>query len=163
MWIHKNTFTIGGLENIGYSPGQDFLLVLSSQGQGIFDCRTGEKIARLTTGSDWWKKFNEKTNSIFGFDFLSHVEIPTFCLIGQDNLSKKTHDGWMLNVSDPEPDDKPFEKYLVRKIYLTSPNGKEHIFITKDGPCELRAFGFSDTGESFVVALSCDLTIFCRA
>ncbi|AYQ33882.1 hypothetical protein [Runella sp. SP2] len=162
MWTHKNTFAIGGLENIGYAPGQDFLIVLSSQGQGIFNCKTGEKVARQYDDSDSWEKFNESTNSIVGFDVLENVEINTCGLYGEDNLSKTTQDGWALTVSEPEPDDKPFEKYLVKRIYLQSADKKEKIFVGKDGACELRAFGFSDTGDTFVIALSCDLTIYSR-
>jgi len=162
MWTLKNTFAIGGLENIGYASDQDFLIVLSSQGQGIFNCKTGEKVARQNDDSDWWDKFNESTNSIVGFDFLENVKITTCGLYGEDNLSKTTEDGWALTISEPEPDDKPFEKYLVKRIYLQSPDKKEKLFVGKDGACELRAFGFSDTGDTFIIALSCDLTIYSR-
>jgi hypothetical protein len=34
--------------------------------------------------------------------------------------------------------------------------------IGEDGACELRAAGFSPTGQSFVIATSCDLTIIAR-
>jgi hypothetical protein len=142
MWTHKNTFAIGGLVNIGYAHEQDFLLVLSSQGQGIFNCKTGEKIARQYDDSDWWDKFNESTNSIAGFDFLENIEIVTCGLYGDDDLAKTTQDGWTLVVSEPEPDDEPFEKYLVKRIYLQSPEKKEKLFVEKDGACELRALVF---------------------
>lgn len=162
MWTYKNTFAIGGLENVGYAPDQDLLIVLSSQGQGIFDCLKGEKIARLQNDSDWWKDFNETTNSIVGFDLLENIEISTCGLYGEDNLSKSTSDGWTLITSEPQPDDKPFEEYLVQRVYLISPDKQQKVFITKDGPCELRALGFSKTEKSFIVALSCDLTIYSR-
>lgn len=162
MWVHKNTFAVGGLENIGYAPDQDFLLVLSSQGQGIFNCTTGEKVARSYDDSDWFNQLGKADNSILGFDILASIKISTCGAYGEDNLSKRTKDGWALIVSDPEPDDAPFEKYMVRKIYLLSPDMEEKVFITSDGPCELRAFGFSETGETFVVGLSCDLVIYSR-
>ncbi|MGY6647451.1 hypothetical protein [Wenyingzhuangia sp. IMCC45574] len=81
---------------------------------------------------------------------------------GGDNLSKKTKDSWSLTATLPEPDDKPFEEYLVRRVYLISPDKKEKIFVGKDAACELRAFGFSSTGKSFVIATSCDLIIYSR-
>lgn len=162
MWTHKNTFAVGGLHEVGYAPNQDHLIVLSSQGQGIFDCIKGEKIARLHNGLDWWEDFNEETNSIRGFDVLADFEIPVSGLDTSDTLPKRTADGWSLIASSPEPDDKPFEKYLVQRIYLVSPNKKEMIYVGKDGACELRAFGFSETGNSFIVALSCDLVIWAR-
>lgn len=162
MWIHKNTFAIGGLENVGYASEQDLLIILSSHGQGVFDCIKGERIARQNNDSDWWQNFNQVTNSIAGFDVLENIEISTYGLYGGDHLPKATTDGWTLTISKSEADDKPFENYLVQKIYLVSPDKKEKIFVVKDGACELRAFGFSDTGKSFIVALSCDLTIYSR-
>ena len=163
MWTHRHTFSIGGLDNVGYAAKQDILLVLSSQGQGIFDCKTGEKIARKHDDSGWWQKFNETTNSIIGFDILDNIEIITCGLFGGDSLSKTTKDGWELIESEPEPDEGPFEKYLVKKIYLVSPDKDQKLFVGKDGACELRAFGFSETGETFIIALSCDLTIYSRS
>lgn len=163
MWTHKNSFAIGGLENVGFAPDKDYLIVLSSQGQGIFDCKTGEKIARqYDKDDDWWDKFNEETNSVLGFDILNNIEIPTYGLYGDDNLPKRTEDGWELICTAPEPDDKPFERYSVQKIYLISPNKKDKIYITKDGPCEHRAFGFSNSGKALIVASSCELVIYSR-
>lgn len=162
MWTHKNTFAIGGLENVGYAPRQDCLIVLSSQGLGIFDCISGEKIARLNNDVDWLQSFNQDTNSIIGFDVLDKIEISTCGLYGEDHLPKATDDDWTLALSLPEPDDKPFDNYLIRKIHLISPDKKQKILVAKDGACELKAFGFSDTGQSFVVALSCEITIYSR-
>ena len=162
MWTHKNTFAIGGLENVGYGQHKDLLIVLSSQGQAIFDCVKGEKVARRYNDSGWWNDFNEVTGSIIGFDQLADTEIQTCGLYGEYNLPKATVDGWTLVVSEAEPDDKPFEKYLVHKIYLIFPDKKQKHLVGKDGPCELRAFGFSETGNSFIIALSCDLTIYSR-
>jgi hypothetical protein len=45
-WKVATVFAIGGLTKVGYAPDSDFLLVISSQGQGVFDCLKGEKIAR---------------------------------------------------------------------------------------------------------------------
>jgi len=50
----------------------------------------------------------------------------------------------------------------VQKIYLISPNKKQKIFLSKDGPCEHRAFGFSDSGKTLVIASSCELVIYSR-
>jgi hypothetical protein len=163
MWIHKNTFAIGALENVGFAPGQDKLLVLSTQGQGIFDCITGEKIVQKNDGADWWNNFNETTNSISGFDCLDGTIVATHGLYGDDHLLKDTQDGWTLSISKPEPDEKPFEKYLIQKIYLISPDEQQKIFIAKDGPCEFRAYGFSETGNSFIIASNCDLIIYSRS
>jgi hypothetical protein len=163
MWTHKNTFAIGGLENVGYAPQQDVLIVLSTQGQGIFDCRLGERLAREYDNANWWYQFNQTTHSIVGFDILEHIEIRTCGVYGDDHLAKSSSDGWSLVISEPEPDDIPFEKYLVRRVFLVSPDKDTQLLVGKDGACELRAFGFSDTGNTFVIALSCELVIYSRS
>ena len=137
MWTHRNTYAIGGLENVGFAPNQDLLIVLSSQGQGIFDCISGEKVARQNNNLNWWENFNQSTNSILGFDRLSNIEIKTCGLYGIDNLPKSTTDGWTLFASEAEPDDKPFENSLIRRIYLISPDQQQKNAVCKDGPCEL--------------------------
>lgn len=158
MWVHKNTFAIGGLENIGYSPNSDYLIVLSSQGQGIFNCEKGEKTAR--NYDDWWDNFNEEDNTVKGSGIFENKIISTCGLYGDDNLPKVTSGGWSLEITDPEPDDYPFQQYKVSKIYLLSPDKNEKILVAKDGPCEYRAYGFSPTEKSFVIALSCEIVIY---
>lgn len=160
MYKYKNTFTIGGLEDIGYAPGTDILLVLSSQGEGLFDCTEGRKLARRSNDFDWWKRYNSQNSSIEGFDILQGIIIKTSGLIAGDNLVKKMNDYELVSVA--EHDDKPFEEYTVNKIYLNKGNTGEIVFITKDGPCEIRAFGFSETGNSFAIALSCEIIIYSR-
>lgn len=162
MYIHKETFAIGGLHEVGFAPDQDLLIVLSSQGQGIFDCIKGEKIAREHNDMDWWDNYTEETGTVTGFDVLSNVEIPTSGLHSEDKLPKTTADGWELIVTEPEPNEPPFENFLIQKIYLVSPDKNEKIYVAEDGACELRAFGFSGTGNSFIVATSCDLVIWNR-
>lgn len=55
MYKYIQTFAIGGLQNIGFLT--DELIVLSTQGTGIFNCLTGEKIGR--DNEDWWGNFDE--------------------------------------------------------------------------------------------------------
>ena len=78
----KDTFAIGGLQNIGFVPGKDLLIVLSAQGQGIFDCSTVQRIAR--SNEEWYQKFNDETFSVDGFDILSNTSIPTSGIYGGD-------------------------------------------------------------------------------
>lgn len=160
MWIHKNTHAIGGLENIGYADNSDLLIVLSSQGMGTFDCIKGEKIER--DPSDWWPQFDESTATMQGFGILKGTIIQTTGLYGHYTLPQETTDGWRLIEGEKEYDNPPFDNYLITKIFLSPPTNESFIFISKDGPCELRAFGFSPTGNSFVVALSCELIIWSR-
>jgi hypothetical protein len=48
-WIGLATHAIGGLTGVGFANNSDLLLVVSSQGRGVFDCRTGQRIARDRT------------------------------------------------------------------------------------------------------------------
>jgi len=45
-WRHVASHGIGGLTDIGYGEGSDLLLVVSHNGRGVFDCLSGERVAR---------------------------------------------------------------------------------------------------------------------
>jgi hypothetical protein len=156
MYKYIQTFAIGGLQNIGYIGKSDNLIVLSMQGRGLFNCLAGEKIFRDSNG--WQADFDETNNSVKWFD---GEIIKTYGLFGGENLTTNLPDRWRLEISEPEPDDPPFEKYMIQNINLIDPFGIK-TFITKDGPCEFRAFGFSETGNSFVVGSSCELVIWSK-
>ncbi|MEO6978004.1 MAG: hypothetical protein ABJA76_16785 [Mucilaginibacter sp.] len=160
MFKRLNTFAIGGLENIGYIDNNDTLIVLSGQGRGVFDCLTGQKIYR--DDENWWQDFDEATSTIHVNIVNISSGIKTSGLFGERKLPSRTVDGWELSLSDPYPDDPPFEKYNVQSVFLKHGVQDKEIFVAKDGPCEVRAFGFSDTGNTFVVALSCELIIWKR-
>ena len=161
MWNYKGTFAIGGLFNVGYASNKDLLIVLSSQGQGIFDCLNGEKIARLYSDLDW-VGFDEATNSVLGLDRLEGEIINTSGVFGGDHLLKATGDGWSLSAGEPLIEHTPFGIRSTTKIYLAHSANSDRVSVAQDGACELKAFGFSDTGASFVVATSCDLVIYSR-
>lgn len=159
MWKHKKTYAIGGLENIGFDKG-DTLTVLSSQGVGLFNCLTGERIFRQE--ASWWENYEPITGTVSGYGTLDGSTIRICGLDGPDFLSKATQDGWGIACTGPVPDDPPFEKYQVHKIFLTHQDRGHHELLGQDGACELRVFGFSPTGNSLVVATSCDLIIWSR-
>ena len=162
MWIHRASVAIGGLENVGYAPNVDLLLVLSSQGQGVFDCMSGQRIARTGDESDWWENFDVSLGTVSGVGPLGKMRIPIHGLHSPDSLVKKTVDGWQLLSVESGAAPISFEASADRTVYLISPDGLFRKEVNSDGPCELRAFGFSDTGNSFVVASSCELVIYCR-
>lgn len=154
-WIAKGIFSIGGLTEVGYVSGTDFLLVVSSQGRGLFDCLAGEKIAR--DPEDTWDGLNQTLLISPGIGPYAQSTIRLAGLHG-GGLPRTTHDGWgMQYIPLPWP---------CHFIYLTLPwkrdSFDEWIKIATDGACEFRACGFSETGRSFVIATSCDLTIYSR-
>src|SRR4051794_31292001 len=45
-WSIKSVAAIGGLTEAGFDEVSDLLLVISHQGRGVFDCGSGERVAR---------------------------------------------------------------------------------------------------------------------
>ena len=155
MWKHQNTFSIGGLQEVGFANSQDLLLVLSSQGEGIFDCLNGEKIARRNNEYDWWKRYDKNKNTISGFAMLENSEIKISGITLGDLLPKSTSDFWELQS------EKIFLLSASEKVFL-SYRGYRTNNIGEEGPCELKAFGFSPTEKSLIFATSCELIIYSR-
>jgi hypothetical protein len=156
-WKKVTGFAIGGLTEVGYAPDSDLLLVVSGQGRGVFNCVTGEKIAR---DSDDSLDFIDATKLVAsGIGPLEGQRIRMGGLHG-GGLPNSTADGWGLEALPL-----PWPHYHV---FLTAPwktvyDDAEHaVKVETDEACELRAYGFSETGRSFVVALSCEIAIFAR-
>jgi hypothetical protein len=150
-WKHLITWAVGGLFQVGYDENSDLLLVLSSQGRGIFDCLTGERVARdHDEAHDYFDPIRLLAQ---GFGPLEGKTIRMAGLFG-GGLARSTEDGWFVEEQT--------RAWPTRSILLTPPTVEESVVIGDDGACELRAFGFSETGRSLVIAISCDLAIFVR-
>lgn len=148
---------IGGLTEVGFADGTDDLLVVSSQGRGLFDCLTGERIAR-----DYEEMFENDDESGMTAPGIGKHANTIFRLAGLQGggLSLFTRDGWGIHVVQlPWP---------IHVVFLTSEykgltDDTGHITkLCNDEPCSYRAAGFSPTGRSFVVATSGELTIYTR-
>jgi hypothetical protein len=150
-WKRVTTRPIGGLLQVGYAEGSDLLLVLSSQGRGVFDCLTGRRIAG--DEQDAYESFDPIRLMARGFGPLEQHTIRMAGLFG-GGLSVVTLDGWILTELAPA--------WPSRSIYLRKLGGHRMTAVGDAGVCELRAYGFSETGRSFIVATSCDLTIYAR-
>lgn len=146
-WKLVSKIAVGGLLNVGFVPNSKFLIVVSSNGRGIFDCSNGEKPAR--DSEDVWSGFDDATGMVKGFDFLTGQEFKTSGLFCGDKLPKETEDGWILKL-----------EYL--EIILFSKTNLQENVVRNCIVCELRTFGFSDDHNYFVVATSCDLWIYKR-
>ena len=152
-WTQLNIFAIGGLIQVGFAPQSDCLLVVSHQGRGVFDCVSGQKIAR-DANETWWQYFDEATLLAEGIGQFEHQKIRTAGLFG-GSLSATTEDGWTLfeNLENST------QVFLKHKSWADG----EAKFVGDGEVCEMRAFGFSSTGNSFIIATSCDITIYARA
>jgi hypothetical protein len=149
-WEFVKTFAVGGLINVGFIENTNFIIVVSHNGRGIFNCQKGENIAR--NDEDIWQFFDDKTGKVKGFDVWENQIIQTHGLFGNDNLPKKTNDSWTLKL---------VQKNNFIEIVLVSPN-QEEIVVGSDEIVEIKAFGFSNDEKFFVIAQSSDLLLYRR-
>jgi hypothetical protein len=154
---YVTTLHIGGVRQVGFSPNSDLLLIITSSGAGLFNCKTGERVARE---HDYTLTFEEEVSLLAkGIGSISNQIISVAGLHG-GGFRTMTLDGWRLEVQAPH--------WPKHDIYLISPwqpargSKDERVTVATDGVCELRAYGFSDTGQTFIVATSCDIQLFAR-
>jgi hypothetical protein len=150
-WKKVADHAVGGLFQVGYAEDSDLLLVLSHNGRGIFDCLTGERIGRDTV--DVFAHFNTSKLLAKGFAALNKRQVRMAGIYG-GGLPLSTEDGWFLERHRDK------EKVFLSKAAPTQE--KELALVGDDDGCNLKAFGFSETGQSFVVATGCSLIIFAR-
>lgn len=155
-WVPSGAHAVGGLTEIGFAPDADLLLAISGQGRGLFDCVSGTRIER--DYDEDWNGLDQTRLVSPGIGALRDTRIRLAGLHG-GGLSMTTSDGWGLHCI-PLP-------WPSHSIFM-SPPWKSHQFdqwvkIACDGACEFRACGFSDTGQSFAVATSCELLLFARS
>jgi hypothetical protein len=158
-WKLAGGSAVGGLSDVGFAPGSDLLLVVSSQGRGVFDCLTGERVARdrsVPEGAspDWQDPFELWA---VGIGPLAGQHIRTAGLSG-GGLSVATRDGWSVERLALEW---PDETLLLRRGWGFGYRPDEIFKIAVHS--EVRAWGFSPTGRSLVYATSSDLAIWSRS
>ena len=157
-WALRASCAVGGLSSVGFARDSDLLLVVSSQGRGVFDGLSGERVAR--------------DHGDYAEDHL-HLEAQgigplqgqTLRIAGAwgGGLALSTADRWSLHcvqVDWPGQDVVLIEpgSHLFGELY-DRPAAMHKIHA--DSP--LRACGFSATGRSLVIATHSELHLFSRA
>ena len=156
-WKRVATHAVGGLTEIGFATDSDLLLVLSSNGRGVFDCNSGGRIAR--DYDENWDDLDETRLISTGIGPLSEMRIRLAGLHG-GGLPTTTDDGWSLDILAL---DWPRHSMFLNAPYKSLFHDDGHSCkIAEDGVTGFRAVGFSDTGKSFVFATSSDLEIYAR-
>lgn len=153
-WRQIQTFAVGGLLEVGFAPDSDLLLVVSSQGRGLIDCLSGERIARdYEPPDDAW--YDEGHLRARGIGPLQSEWIRLAGLHGGGLLTIQ-RDGWSV---ESIPLDWPQTCLLLvpPRSDIYDPKGRFTKLAVEYSPI---AFGFSETGASLVFATSSDLTIF---
>jgi len=156
-WREIATVAVGGLSSVGFAKEEEHLLVVSSQGRSVIDCSTGERLERDR------EDYHEDTSLLEaeGIGSLAGEKIKISGLYG-GGLPNSTDDMWAVHeiVLDwPESIlvmTKP-GSWLYGMIY-----DKKGDFVKIGSTLELRAFGFSPSGRSLVIATSSDVTIYHR-
>ena len=90
---------VGGLTDLGFSKSSPYLLVISSQGRGVIDCQTGEKVARdYDEMGDW---FNPQQLLCQGIGPLASEWIQT-CGINGGGLPWGNEFGESIEMNSPD-------------------------------------------------------------
>ncbi len=159
-WKLLGQFALAGTQAVGFANNSDYLLVVSSNGRGLFDCQKGEKIARdYEDIDDYYDHIALEAKGI------GHLENEVIKMSGRHGggLPNYTHDGWSI---------KCFEvKFGVKTLTLSSHNSwgaygvlydKPHDFEKIYEDFDVVAWGFSPTGKTLIIADSSDLRIYGR-
>ncbi|MEU9996722.1 hypothetical protein [Streptomyces sp. NPDC050848] len=155
---------VGGLLGIGFGvdprSGHDLVMVVSSDGHGLFDAVSGEKIARdrdpeddIPDGADL---------SCPGLGPLTGRRVRIAGLYG-GGLHATAHGGWNVDAVAPAW---PNHRVLLATdggAPYRGPHGETWWHVFDATWSELRAVGFSPSGRTLAVATSSDLSLWTRA
>ncbi|MFJ2363333.1 hypothetical protein ACIPIN_06335 [Pseudomonas sp. NPDC087697] len=156
-WEIAAQFAVGSLLEVGFDRDSELLLVTSSAGRSVIDCLTGQKIATDYTGDVESNQYLEAE----GIGPLAGRAIPMAGING-GSLPVGAFDGWVVeNVPLNWP---------CHHLLLIEPGSWLHGARYKQASTfhklaieiELRAFGFSYTGRTLVIATSSSLIVYRR-
>lgn len=155
-WELKTVISVGGLCSVGFDRNTENLLILSHQGRGVIDCSTGEKTAR-----DYEDYYENQYLEAEGIGCLKGKIIKMAGLLG-GGLLISTEDDWILeSVTINFPEEMILLLEPGSDLYGMTWNRPDN-FTKIDQQATIRAYGFSYTGESFIIATSSDLSIYNR-
>jgi hypothetical protein len=141
-WRKVTYLAVGGLTEVGFA-GRALLLVVSHQGRGVVDLASGQLLARDRHETRAW--FDAARRAVLGIGPLDGAWIGVCGLAGV-RLPDATADGWQARVSGDW-------------VTISAP-GRQPLQVSESE--EVRAFGFSPDGATFVIATSPGLAIYRR-
>lgn len=153
LWI-RNLWAVGGLISIGYAPGTDLLLVVSHAGRSVFNCATNEKVARDRNEVDDYMLVSQQGIGPLEGQVIQTASRYNGCLNHRWNdwSLEQVFPNWPFSSIILEPSGCDlFDNHNWQQCIKVAPHSGEDDIVT---------FGFSDTGKSFVVAMSHTLEIF---
>ena len=156
-WRLLTVISVGGLRSIGFSKKSENLLIVSSQGRGVIDCKTGNKVSR--DYEDYYE--NDCQLEAEGIGPIENETINLAGLFG-GGLPTTTEDGWSIeNVSLSWPEESILLVEPGSDLYGSTHNYPDHFTKIYEDAC-IRAYGFSYTGNNIVIATTSDVTIYKR-
>lgn len=156
-WQLKATISVGGLMSVGFERDSDNLLIVSSQGRGVVNCLIGKKTAR--DDDDYYEK--KQYLEAKGIGSLEGKIIRMAGLFG-GGLLTLTEDGWGLeSVTLNFPEEMILLIEPGSSLYGSVCNRPDR-FTKIEQDAGIRAYGFSYTNQSFIIATASDVTIYAR-
>ena len=144
----KRTLAVGGLTYIGFSEKQpEYLACISSQGQSLIDCLTGEK--------QYVEELVDDDNLTA---YLNGIESEEVHIAGEEGggLRHFSKEGNLLEQITPIW---PSKQIIFMPNYCSWWRSPKDCLIVFDD-YEIKTYGFNKSGNIFVIATSSDLTIF---
>lgn len=151
-WRQRGTVMTGGLVGVGFGEGSDLALVVTHNGRGLIDCLRGERVARdpMVIYPD------AETLHVEGIGALAGVTIAIAGIEGGE-LCRRTGDNWVLDGEITNSSDD-----MIRLVPPTATAHSSRPAIFTNFVPEVRTFGFSPTGRSFVIATGAEVFVFAR-
>lgn len=154
-WRHVASIAVGGLLSVGFSKKGSYLLVVSSQGRGVINCDTGEKVGR---DDEPYKGLSDNSLSCLGIGPIEGEEVTLSGLNG-GGMPQTTSKGESLELVAPNWPEYDLILCQNHKNALVPGHQSD---CTKIYTAHVRAFGFSWCGNYLVAACGSDLDIWKR-
>jgi hypothetical protein len=156
-WQLRGHAPVGGLWAVGFGPASDLLLVISVNGRGVIDGRSGKRVARDYSTDD---TYDESTETAPGIGPLAGTRVEVVgaegAILTRRTLPITSSDGWSIaHAFVPSQD--------LEGIFVRAPGEASDDSWVKLAEVEqVRALGFSPTGRTLIVAEAHTLHIWGR-
>jgi hypothetical protein len=159
-WRHLTSLHVGGVQAVGFSEREEYLLVISADGRGLFELPSGARVARdYDFGGPWWDIVRLKARALdpIGDEWV------TVAGIHGGGLLHVTPDGWSLERIAP---DWPNEYVFLFPPGASpfGPSGRapySNLGPSPEGE-SIRVYGFSASGLYFIIATGSEVLLFGR-
>jgi hypothetical protein len=157
-WRSVGAFPVGGLRGVGFDEERELILVESVSGKGVFDCTSGERIARDPEAVSTFAE--EVRLESRGIGPLEGKTIRVCGLFG-GGFPLMTLDGWSVELVHHSWPHLASLVLIPPGASLWDPAKARHCCKLAETEAPL-AYGFSHTGQSLVLAHSHTLEMWTR-